>query len=165
MYRITQCLSVGMFAQAEDVPRLLAAGVTHVLNVSDRPSGVSAADGFTDVAWVPMSDSQRLIPSTAVQALNALHEFAAKPDAHVYVHCMVGRLRSPTILWLYLIALGLDQSTARELIESRSPHATAGHHQMVNQSHVRLAQTHGLAHFLPHPRPELIVPFSLAEEE
>ncbi|WP_326522711.1 dual specificity protein phosphatase family protein [Gemmata algarum] len=165
MYRITQCLSVGMFPRPEDAPRLLASGITHVLNVSDRPSDVSVADGFGDVAWVPMSDSRRLLPATALQALNALHELAAAPDAHVYVHCMVGRLRSPTILWLYLIALGLDPHTARDLIESRAPHATAGHYQMVSNEHVRLAQKHGRARFFPHPRSDLVMPFPLAEEE
>lgn len=165
MYRITQCLSVGVFAQPEDVSRLLAAGVTHVLNVSDRPSAVSAADGFVDVAWVPMSDSRRLMPATAVPALNALHEFASQPGAHVYVHCMVGRLRSPTILWLYLIALGVEADTARDIIESRSPHATAGHSQMVDHKHVQFALAHGLAHFLPNPRPDIIMPFPLAEAE
>lgn len=164
MYRITQSLSVGVFARLEDAPRLLAAGITHVLNVSDHPSDVSAADGFSDVAWVPMSDNRRLLPATAVQALSALHELATAPDARVYVHCMVGRLRSPTILWLYLISLGVEPSTAREVIESRAPHATAGHYQMVNNEHVRLAQKHGREHFLPHLHSHLIVPFPLAEE-
>ncbi|HEY1188884.1 MAG TPA: hypothetical protein VGE74_14615 [Gemmata sp.] len=164
MYRITQGLSVGMFAQPEDAPRLLAAGVTHVLNVSDRPSAVSAAHGFADVAFVPMSDSRRLAPATAVWALDTLHDFASKPGAHVYVHCMVGRLRSPTVLWLYLIALGLAPDAARTLIESRSPHATAGHYQMVDHKHVLLAQKHGLANFLPNARPDLITPFPLGGE-
>lgn len=164
MNRITQCLSVGRFAFPEDVARLRAAGVTHVLNVSDRPSGVSTADGFADVAWVSMSDSRRLSRATVTQALDALHALASSPGAHVYVHCVVGRLRSPTVLWLYLIALGLDSDAARDVIESRAPEATAGHFRMVGDAHVLLAQMHGLMHYFPHSRPELIVPFPLAEE-
>ncbi len=51
MYRITQCLSVGPFASVERARALLAAGVTHVLNVSDGPSAVSGGEGsFAEVA-------------------------------------------------------------------------------------------------------------------
>ena len=165
MYRVTECLSVGMYAQPEDVARLRAAGVTHILNVSDRPSAVSVADGFAGVAFVPMSDSRRLSRATTLQAIDALHELASAPGAHVYVHCMVGRLRSPTILWLYLVALGLKPEDARDLIESRAPDATAGHFRMVDHEHVLLAQKHGLECFFPHPRGEVIVPFPLPPGE
>ncbi|MBP3958638.1 dual specificity protein phosphatase family protein [Gemmata sp. G18] len=165
MYRITQCFSVGPFASTERAEKLLAAGVTHVLNVSDGPSHVSAGEGsFADVVWVPMSDSRRLMLSTAVRAIDALHELASAPDAHVYVHCVAGLVRSPTILWLYLVACGLPPKFARDTIETRSPNATAGHFRMVDHEHVLLAQKHGLARFLPHPRREVIVPFPLMEE-
>src|SRR5262245_59412135 len=105
MFRITQCLSVGPFASPERAEKLLAAGVTHVLNVSDGPSVVSSLNGFAEVAWVPMKDSRRLSRTTAIEALNTLHRFASEPGSHVYVHCMAGQLRSPTILWLYLVSL------------------------------------------------------------
>ncbi len=165
MYRITQCLSVGPFASSERAKKLLAAGVTHVLNVSDEPSHVSAGDNsFADVVWVSMSDSRRLAPATVVQAINALHELASAPDAHVYVHCVAGQIRSPTILWLYLIACGLPAKFARDTIETRSPNATAGHYRMVDHEHVSLAQKHGSKHYLPHPRPDVLVPFPLSED-
>jgi hypothetical protein len=164
MFRITECLSVGPFASPVRATRLLAAGVTHVLNVSDGPSVVSADTGFVEVANVPMHDSRRLPVLTMTWALDTLHRMARPADAHVYVHCMAGQLRSPTILWLYLIALGVPPADARDWIEARSPDATAGHHRMVDHEHVLLAQKHGLANFFPHPRPNLIVPFPLAEE-
>jgi protein-tyrosine phosphatase len=164
MYRITECLSVGPFASPERAKTLLAAGVTHVLNVSDGPSHVSVADGFADVAWVPMQDSRRLMPSTAVRALDTLHQLVSVPDAHVYVHCVLGMVRSPTILWLYLIALGVPPDDARDWIEDRSPDAVAGHYRMVDRAHVLLAQKHGLANFFPHPRPNIIIPIPLVED-
>lgn len=164
MYRITQCLSVGPFASADWASELLAAGVTHVLNVSDGPSHISPADGFVDVAWVPMYDDRRLPRDVARQAIQTLHEFASAPGAHVYVHCVAGLVRSPTILWLYLIALGVPAKDARTLIEQRNPRANAGAARMVNHEYVTFAQMHGLMHFLPLARPELIAPFPLAEE-
>jgi hypothetical protein len=165
MFRITECLSVGPFASAQRAEKLLAAGVTHVLNVSDGASEIGASEhGFRGVAWVPMSDSQRLPPATAIRALDALHSLVRAPGAHVYVHCVAGMVRSPTILWLYLIALGVPTDDARDWIEERSPVAVAGHPRMVDHEHVLLAQKHGLAHFFPHPRPNIIVPVPLTED-
>jgi hypothetical protein len=163
MYRITECLSVGPFASPERAVNLLASGVTHVLNVSDGASAVSCATGFTEVADVSMHDSRRLPAFTTVRALDTLHRMASAPGAHVYVHCVAGQLRSPTILWLYLIALGIPPKDARDWIETRAPDAVAGHHRMVDDSHVLLAQKHGLAHFFPHPRDNIITPYPLAE--
>jgi len=166
MFHVTECLSVGPFAWADRAAELRAAGVTHVLNVSDQPNEVTAGEGsFASVAWVPMSDSKRLPTAVALRAIATLHELASKPDAHVYVHCVAGMVRSPTILWLYLIALGVPPKDARVWIETRSPRSNAGAAAMVDVEHVRLAQMHGLMNFFPHPRPNLIVPFPLADEE
>lgn len=160
MHRITQCLSFGPFASQERAERLLAAGITHVLNVSDGPSEIAAKAGsFLNVIWVPMSDNRRLLESTAVRAIEELHRLVSVPGSQVYVHCVAGLIRSPTILWLYLIACGLPLQQARDMIESRSPGAVAGHPQMVTNDHVLLARKHGRTHFLPHPRSEALVPF------
>jgi protein-tyrosine phosphatase len=163
MYRITECLSVGPFAAAERVAALRELGVTHVLNVSDVPSHISSADGFAEVAEVPMSDSRRLTTLKVAYALDTLHRLLSEPGAHVYVHCVMGQLRSPTILWLYLVALGVPPEEARELIEVRSKDAVAGHYRMVDAEHVAFAQAHGQKHFAPHPRPEVLVPFPLPD--
>lgn len=164
MYRITECLSVGPFASPERAKTLLAAGVTHVLNVSDEPSEVSCANGFATVEWVPMSDSVRLPRETAIQALDTLHRLVSVPESHIYVHCVAGLVRSPTILWLYLIALGVSGKDARNWIESRSRKANAGASRMVDREHLLLAQMHGLMHFFPHPRPNIIIPVPLTED-
>ena len=165
MHRITRVLSLGRFATPERAKDLLAAGVTHVLNVSDGPSVVGTGEGaFAEVAWVPMSDSRPLAPATAQRALDTLHELVSVPGSHVYVHCLLGALRSPTVLWLYLVACGLPPEDARRLIESRAPDAVAGHHRMVSHDHVLLAQKHGLTRYLPHPRGEALVPFDTEPE-
>lgn len=166
MYRITKVLSVGPFASPERAEMLLAAGVTHVLNVSDAASEVLASPhGFKDVAWVPMSDSRRLPPATAVLAIDTLHRLVSVPDSHVYVHCVAGLVRSPTILWLYLIALGVPPKDARNWIEERVRFSNPGSSNMVNRQHVLLAQMHGLANYFPHPRPEIVVPFAAGHAE
>jgi protein-tyrosine phosphatase len=112
-----------------------------------------------------MSDSRRLSTFKLAFALDTLHRLVSATGAHVYVHCVMGQLRSPTILWLYLVALGVPPEEARELIEVRSKDAVAGHYRMVDGEHVAFAQKHGQKHFAPHPRPEVIVPFPLPDAE
>lgn len=164
MFRITECLSVGPFPPPEHAEKLRGAGITHILNVSDVPNMVSTEHGFVEVAWVPMSDSRRLQHEVAIRALDTLHRLASVPDSHVYVHCIAGQIRSPSVLWLYLLALGVPLQDARDWIENRSPVAVAGHYRMVDSEHVLLAQKHGLANYFPHPRPNIIVPFPLTED-
>ena len=161
MYRITQCLSVGGFPSRERVKELLAAGVTHVLNVSDACNPVAVREGgFREVAWHPFDDFQRMPETDVLMALDTLHRMVSEPGAHVYVHCLAGHLRSPTILWLYLIACGFDAASARDLIEDRSPVAAPGARKLVGPSLVLRAQMHGLANYFPLPRGEVIVPFA-----
>ncbi len=162
MYRITQVLSVGPFASLARAEGLRAAGVTHVFNVSDATNVlVSSERGFREVAWVPIDDLSRLPTHVLIESLDTLHRMSAEPGSHVYIHCIAGQRRSPTILWLYLIALGVPPTDARDWIEERSPVATPGHPRLVAHEHILLAQKHGLANFFPHPRPEIVVPFAL----
>ena len=162
VYRITQVLSVGRYATLERAVELLAAGVTHILNVSDAPSQVLASEnGFREVAWVPMDDFRRLPNYLVAQALDILHRFVSGPGAHVYIHCIAGQLRSPTILWLYLIACGVSPENARIWIEERSPDAAPGARRIVDRDHISFAQLHGLNNFFPLPRSEIIVPMAL----
>ncbi len=161
-YRITQCLSVGRFATPERVADLRAAGITHILNVSDAVSQVASGEGsFREVVWLPMDDIHHIPDSVAIEALDALHRMAAEPGAHVYVHCLAGQLRSPTVLWLYLIACGFDPQSARDVIESRSPDAAPGTRKLVGPDLVLRVQLHGLANYFPHPRGEVIVPYAM----
>src|SRR5689334_20291174 len=109
MYRITQVLSVGPFASVERGDMLRAAGVTHILNVASDPNELNAErHGFREIVWMPLSDSDRIPPRTATDILDALHRMVSEPGSHVYVHCAAGQLRSPNVIWLYLIAAGVS---------------------------------------------------------
>jgi protein-tyrosine phosphatase len=130
--------------------------------VSDAPSQLIASEGgFREVVWVPLDDFSHLPTHLAAQALDALHRMALEPGSHVYVHCIAGHLRSPTVLWLYLIACGIPPNDGRNWIEERSPDAAPGSRRMVDREHILFAQKHGLNNFLPLPRGEIIVPFTL----
>lgn len=159
MYRITAALSVGRFPTADRAADLRAAGVTHVLNVSGSPGHLDAGPGtFREVAWFPIDDAVRLPTGTALHILDELHRMAADADALVYVHCAAGQLRSPTVLWLYLVACGADADAARAVILGRVPGADPGPERLVPPDLVRAAREHGRARFLPHARPAAVEP-------
>lgn len=160
MTRITQVLSIGPFVSPERVELLRASGVTHVLNVSDAASEVTAGGGsFREVVDLPLCDFSRLPEQVATATLDTLHRMASQPDAHVYVHCIAGHMRSPTILWLYLIACGIPPDDAHEIIKERSPDARPGHPKLVDHRLILHVQKHGLLNYSPHPRPGIVVPF------
>jgi protein-tyrosine phosphatase len=166
MYRITQVLSVGRYASHERAEELLAAGVTHILNVSDAPSQIVASEGgFREVAWVPLEDFNRLPKHLLNRALDTLHRLASETGSHVYIHCIAGHLRSPTVLWLYLIACGIPPDDARTWIEERSPEAAPGSPRMVDLEHIHYAQQYGADNFFPLPRGEIIVPVATGDPE
>jgi hypothetical protein len=159
VFPVTRVLSVGPFLSRGRAGELLAAGVTHVLNVCDAAPVVTAGPGsFREVVWEPISDFRRIPTPQALRTLDALHRMAAEPEAGVYVHCVAGQNRAPTVLWLYLVACGFDPPAARTLIETRFPDAVAGHWRLIDPDLVLAAQKHGLANFLPLPRGEIVLP-------
>jgi hypothetical protein len=140
---------------------LVAAGVTHLLNVGEAPSVLSTTDGsFREVAWHPVADLERIPDEVASSSLKTLHRMVCEPNARVYVHCIAGWNRSPTMVWLYLVACGLPPEPARALVESHAPDAVPGHARLVDLALVESVQGLGRQSFLPHPRPEALVPVS-----
>jgi protein-tyrosine phosphatase len=120
IFEITRVLLQGPFATPQRTAALREAGVTHILNVGEVPSVLSGADGFVEVVWRPVEDLQRIADQTALACLDDVHRLATTPDSRVYVHCVAGWNRSPTLLWLYLIACGLTPDAARHTIAQRT---------------------------------------------
>lgn len=159
IFQITRCLWLGPFASPQRLAQLREAGITHVLNVSDAPSVLTAGEsGLADIRWRPLEDFSQLPVEETLAALAELHVMAALQESRVYVHCIAGQNRSPTVLWLYLVACGIGPDEAKELISRRSPDAVPGHGRLVSVELVAAAQQHGRRHFLPLARQEIIEP-------
>jgi hypothetical protein len=159
VFPITRSLWLGPFASPERQPVLVASNVTHVLNVGEAPSVLSADGGlFREVAWLPITDLERVPDELALDCLVTLHRMVCEPDARVYIHCIAGQNRSPTILWLYLIACGIEPHRARAMIEAGSCDAIPGHNRLVDTALVELVREFGSRSLLPHPRPEALKP-------
>ena len=79
-------------------------------------------------------------------------------NSRVYVHCTAGQLRSPTIVWLYFVACGIEPHAAGTLIGERAPDAAPGHSKLVDEALVVRVIRHGQDNYLPLPRPEILTP-------
>src|SRR3954447_14965822 len=131
---ITPRIAQGPFASEPRGVRLRAAGVTHILNVCEAPSVLAVGPGgFREVAWHPVEDLARIPNEDAIACIDALHRMLREPGSKVYVHCIAGQNRSPTMLWLYLVACGHDPAMAKRLIEGRNLDAVAGHARLVDE--------------------------------
>lgn len=132
-------------------------GVRYVLNVSEAPNELSPSqDGFEEVIWEPLEDVERMTDEQTIRLLETMHRILTQGENKLYIHCMAGQNRSATLLWLYMIACGLDPETAAERITSKNHNAKPGHHRLADEYLVQLVQWHGANQFQPLSRPEIV---------
>ena len=159
VYWITKRIAQGQFATPERASVLRDQGVTHVLNVGEGGSIISAESfGFFEVFDSPVVDLERIPDDIAIGALDTLHAMLSVPDSRVFIHCVAGQNRSPSILWLYFIACGMSPDDARTLITERSPDAVPGHGKLVDEHLVAIAKLHGAENYLPLNDPTVLEP-------
>lgn len=129
-------------APGEDGGPLLNYGVTHVLNIGESPS--PRAPGLV-VTEQRFEDLVRIPDDVAVACVDEVHRWLRDPDARILVHCVMGQHRSPTIVWLYLIALGMDRVSARRRVEAVWSRAIPGHPLLIDDALVATVVRHGEA--------------------
>jgi len=99
VYWITRRIAQGLFATRERAQYLRSQGITHILNVGESESIVTAIEyGFRSIRDCPIPDLCRISEDTAFACLDALHDMLCEPNSKVYIHCVAGQNRSPTIL-------------------------------------------------------------------
>jgi hypothetical protein len=158
VYEITKATVLGPFASPERCPTLVASGITHIFNVGEAPSVLDPADGpFAEVTSHPVVDLARIPDDLAITCVSTLHRMVCAPHSRIYVHCVAGRNRSPTILWLYLVACGVEPNAAKAGIVARSWDSVPGHSQLIDANLVEAVQSFGRQKFLPHPRLDALV--------
>ena len=106
VFWITKRIGIGQFVSETRCQCLLAANVTHVLNVGEAESLPSTTNSIQHVIDIPITDLQLIPVGTAEASVRAIHDVMLLPDTKLFVHCIAGRNRSPTILWLYLLENG-----------------------------------------------------------
>lgn len=154
VFRLTPFLAIGRFATPQRIDWLQAAGVTHLLNVGEAAPAAQA--DLLQHAWHPVIDFRPLPIPRTVAVLDELHGMATTRDSSVYVHCIAGQNRSPTIVWLSCLACGLDPASVRAEIESRTIDAVPGHSALIYDELIHTVCNWGRQTLMPHPRPEFL---------
>jgi hypothetical protein len=158
LYWITHCIVQGGYPEEDDFKLLRSGGVTHLFNVDLPYQDRTSIDkhGFTGVVCKPIVDGQRIPDAVARDCLDALHGILSADNTKVYLHCHAGINRSPTLIWLYLIACGLKPNAARELIVSAAPHAVAGHPSLCDFGLYKSIEEYGRSYYRPLKRPDIL---------
>jgi protein-tyrosine phosphatase len=159
VFWITHRIAQGIFATHERAQYLRSQGVTHILNVGESPSIIEAEKfGFQKITDCPVPDFQRIPDCSALACLDALHEMLCETNSKVYVHCVAGQNRSPTILWLYFIACGMTSAEAKSLICNHTLDAVPGHSQLVDEQLIATVIAHGKERYLPFLDYDILTP-------
>lgn len=151
VHAITPRIYLGPFLTPERAAYLLAEGVTHVLNVSDAPSIIKPnAEGFVEVSECPLVDLTTIPDTVAKHIVDVIHKALCIPNGKIYVHCIAGQNRSPTAIWLFLVACGVQCDEAKRMIEIKSFDAVPGHHALADNRLIELVKEYGCVLTLPH---------------
>lgn len=133
VFPVTTRIAIGRFPAPGRCAYLMQQGYTHVLNVSEAPSLASTLDaGFAEVRHVRVDDYLRMPTKDALDAVGTLHSMLNVPDSKIYLHCIAGQMRSPTVMWFYLIGLGMREDAAKQMITEHCPDAQPGHETLVD---------------------------------
>ena len=159
LFQITNNIWQGRFAADRLITNLQFVGITHILNVSETPNQLELADGpFRKIQQISMRDGVPIPEDVALNCIKTLHDCLCEDDANLYIHCVAGWNRSPTILWLYMIACGVDSVAARSQICRASIDAVPAHPKLITPHLVNAIIEFGETHFQPHPKKSALEP-------
>jgi hypothetical protein len=124
--RITERILQNGYITEVQAAELQRRGVTHLLNLdlpyaSTRivmPAGLTITELLVhDMAPLSADDARRVV-AVLQRALDL-------DGGRVYVHCNAGLSRSPTAVWLYLVASGWEPEQASAVIAAAAKHLDA----------------------------------------
>lgn len=132
IFWVTRRIAIGRFATPQRRKNLLDCGVTDILNVSDTPSLPDEESRFQSIVDCPIVDLAPIPLELALQTIESISRILRHPDSKLFIHCIAGQNRSPSILFLYLLASGFPPNIAEHLITSRSPDSIPHHKLLIS---------------------------------
>lgn len=126
---VTERLAVGGRPRTpDDVDKLISAGITAIVSVTDEGDDTAAAAGKkVELAWFPVADDGAPKPASWFQSVI---EFAlprlAYPRRKLFVHCSQGINRGPSAGYAVLRSLGVTHTAALMMIHVARPITLAG---------------------------------------
>ena len=111
--QVTSQIYQGGWLRPQHIPELVQLGITHVLNL-DFPSTdpLPLAEANITLHNVPVRDYCLMTPQLVREVIEVIDTSLSSPGHKIYIHCVVGVSRSPTIAWLYLIYKGFSPEDA-----------------------------------------------------
>lgn len=123
---VTPRLAVGpAIFTPENMMRLAAKGVTHVLNLETEfdDSKITGTTGIV-AHWLPQPDDLRpKPPQWFEQGVGFVEEALSRDGSRVYIHCLAGIQRGPMMMLAYLCTTGMEMNDAIHLVASARPEA------------------------------------------
>jgi protein-tyrosine phosphatase len=111
--QITPQIYQGGWLRPHHIPELVQLGITHVLNLDlSSTDPLPLAEANITVYNVPVRDYCLMTPQLVREVMDIIDQSLSSPTHKIYIHCVVGVSRSPTIAWLYLIHKGLSTEDA-----------------------------------------------------
>ncbi len=111
--QITSKIYQGGWLRPQYIPELVKLGITHILNLDhpyDNPLPVIEANLVLHNIYI--RDQSLMTPQLVRDAMAVIDRSLSSPRHKIYIHCIEGVSRSPTIAWLYLIHTGLSPEDA-----------------------------------------------------
>ncbi len=111
--QITSRIYQGGWLRPQYIAELVQLGITHVLNLDlpyDDPLPLIEANIILHNVYI--RDQCLMTPQLVRDAIAAIDESLSLPEHKIYIHCIEGVSRSPTVTWLYLIHSGLSPEDA-----------------------------------------------------
>lgn len=115
--KITARIYQGGWILGHDVPALSRLGITHLLNL-DQPYEDPRPFQAANFALQTMSliDNCLMVPQQVREIMELIDSDLSSPNHKIYIHCVEGVSRSPTISWLYLIHSGFSPEEASQRV-------------------------------------------------
>lgn len=111
--QITPQIYQGGWLRPEHIPELVQLGITHILNL-DLPytDPMPFVEANLTLHNVYIHDYCLMLPPLVREVIEVIDNCLSSLNHKIYIHCVEGVSRSPTITWLYLIHTGLSPEDA-----------------------------------------------------
>ena len=149
--RITDSIFQNGYITEREAAVLLDLGVTHILNL-DLPYGATRVEmpAGLKVTEILLHDMAPMSQEDVRRVVAVIQRAVDLEGGRIYVHCNAGLSRSPTAVWLYLVATGWDPHQASETISAAATHLDAPDPILVHE-----LELDSLKDWLRRPRWEL----------
>ena len=111
---VTERIAVGGGIRCEaDVSQIVAAGITHIIDMRAEFDDDTLNDSRITILWLPQVDDGELRPAGQYRkGIQFAFSALSLPNTKVFPHCSAGLNRGPTMCYALLRAFGLSQSEA-----------------------------------------------------